>query len=181
MKRSDSRVMWRPRSDLFSLGAILLGLCLGRTSAQADPLKVGSTFPDPARFKVEGNLPTALKGKVILVDFWASWCLPCKASFPAMEELQQRFGSQGLVILAVNVDEKRADMEKFVKKNPVTFAIVRDAEKKLVAAANIETMPTSFIIDREGKVYAVHSGYFGDETKRKYRQEIESLLKVSTP
>jgi len=113
----------------------------------------------------------------VMLDFWASWCDPCKESFPLMDQLQKKYGPQGLVVIAVNVDEKRADMEAFLKKNAASFTVVRDAGQKLVDKAGIGTMPTSFLIGRDGKVRHVHTGFKGDETKMKYEQEIEALLK----
>lgn len=163
-----------------SLHALTAALVLAAASAGfgAEPIKVGDTFPDLGKFKLEGTLPADLKGKVVLVDFWASWCLPCKKSFPALDELRQRYGTNGFVVIAVNVDEKRADMEGFLKKTPAGFTVVRDAEQKLVATAGVETMPTSFLIDATGRVRFLHSGYAGDETKKEFIREIETLLKA---
>ena len=145
----------------------------------AAPLKIGDAFPDFAKFKLEGKLPDDLKGKVVLIDFWASWCPPCKKSFPALNELHQRYGTNGLVIIAVNVDEKRADMEAFLKKIPATFTVVRDAEQKLVETVGVEGLPTSFLLDATGRVRFLHNkGYGGDGTKKEYAREIESLLKA---
>ena len=144
--------------------------------ASAEGIKVGDTLPDLTAVKLEGKLPETLKGKVVLLDFWASWCDPCKASFPAMEELQKQYGAQGLVIVAVNVDENRSDMEDFLKTHAVSFTVVRDARQKLVAEAGIATMPSSFLVDSAGTVRFVHAGFHGEETKKQYRQEIESLL-----
>ena len=140
-------------------------------------IKSGEAFPDLAGFKLEGKLPDATKGKVVLVDFWASWCEPCKQSFPVMEELHKRYAERGLVIIAVNVDENRPDMEAFLKKNAASFAVVRDANQKLVEKAGIATMPSSFLLDRDGKVRFLHTGFRADETKKKYEEEIEQLLK----
>lgn len=159
--------------------AITLALLAWIVTAFGAPVKVGDTFPDLKSFKLEGQLPDAAKAKVVIVDFWASWCSPCKASFPAMEELHQQFGKAGLVILAVNVDEKRAAMDEFLKSQRVTFPIVRDAEQKLVAAANIATMPTSFILDRDGRVRAMHCGFHGEKTKKQYADEIQALLNAT--
>jgi len=156
--------------------ALVLGATLLATSVMAG-VKVGDSFPDLGSFKLEGKVPDGLKGKVVMVDFWASWCEPCKQSFPAMEELHHRFSDKGLVIVAVNVDENRADMEAFLKKNAANFAVLRDSAQKLVATAGIATMPSSFLIDRDGKVRFVHTGYRGAETKKKYEEEIETLLK----
>lgn len=144
-------------------------------SAQA-ALKVGDSLPDLATFKLEGKLPDSLQGKVVIVDFWASWCQPCAKSFPVLEELQKKYGDK-LVIIGVCMDEKAANMEKFLAKHPVSFVIVRDAGQKLAAAAEPATMPTSLICDSAGKVRFVHNGFHGEETRKAYIQEIEALLK----
>jgi len=155
-----------------------LALALGVTSALAGgkAIKVGDSFPDLNGFNLEGNLPADLKDKVVIVDFWASWCGPCKESFPAMEELHQKYGAKGLVIIAVNVDEDAGAMKEFLKSNTASFTIVRDAKKKLVSAANIASMPSSFVIGVDGKVSAIHKGFHGKETSKQYAQEIEALL-----
>ena len=151
-------------------------LLAGIISVASAALKVGDTLPDLASFKLEGKLPSSLKGKIVVVDFWASWCLPCAESFPVMDELQKKYGDR-LVVLAVNVDEKVAKMEKFLTKHAVTFTVVRDGEQKLVAVVEPETMPTSFILDGEGKVKFLHKGFHGEPTRKEYISEIESLLK----
>lgn len=147
------------------------------TPSYADGIQAGDVFPDLSTFKLEGKLPESAKGKVVLVDFWASWCEPCKQSFPVMEELHKRYADRGLVIIAINVDENRPKMEAFLKKNPVSFVVLRDANQKLVEKAGIAAMPSSFLLDREGKVRFAHTGFRGAETKKKYEEEIESLLK----
>jgi len=161
-------------TSLLKILGILLFIGMVVTSRAA--LKVGDTLPDLTSFNLSGPLPADLKGKVVIVDFWASWCLPCAESFPVMDELQKKYGDR-LVVLAVNVDEKAAKMETFLKKHPVTFTVVRDAEQKLVAVAEPATMPTSFILDGEGKVRFLHHGFHGDATRREYLTEIDSLLK----
>ncbi|MEI6085211.1 MAG: TlpA disulfide reductase family protein [Verrucomicrobiota bacterium] len=160
-----------------SLNKAVLALALLAVAATSQ-LKVGDAFPSLADSKLEGQLPADLAGKIVIVDFWASWCSPCKASFPVLNELHQQYADKGVVILGVNVDEKRADMDGFLKQHPATFTIVRDAEKKLVARANINTMPTSFILDATGKVRFVHNGFHGDTTKKQYITEIDELLKA---
>ena len=142
----------------------------------AAPLKEGDAFPDLTRCGLEGALPE-LHGKIVLVDFFASWCDPCKESFPAMEELYQKYRERGLVIVAVNLDNKKADMEDFLKQHRASFTIVRDAEHTLVSQIKIPTMPSSFLLDREGKVRAFHRGFKGAETRKQYVEEVESLLK----
>ena len=165
----------KPRGTALALAAVFLPSVLW--GALTGTVKLGDPFPDLGPFKLEGKLPEALSGKVVMVDFWASWCEPCKQSFPVMEDLQKRYREQGLVIIAVNVDENREDMESFLKKNPVTFTVVRDGTQKLVEKTGIATMPSSFLMDQAGKVRFVHSGYRGDETRKTYQKEIELLLK----
>jgi len=157
----------------------ILSASLLLTGAQfaSAALKVGDAFPDLFAQKLEGKLPESLKGKVLFVDFWASWCAPCAQSFPAMEELQKTYAKRGLVIIAISVDEKDAAMQAFLKKHPASFAVVRDAAHKLVSAVDVSAMPTSFIVDADGKVRFLHNGFHGDETKKQYITEIESLLK----
>ena len=112
------------------------------------------------------------------MDFWASWCAPCSASFPALNEIHNHYASQGLVIIGINVDINRGDMKAFLNKKLARFAILRDSDQKLVGSLAIETMPTSFLIDAEGRVRFIHAGYHGAETKKKYVEEIESLLNI---
>jgi thiol-disulfide isomerase/thioredoxin len=143
--------------------------------------KTGDSFPDLKQFELEGTLPD-LKGKVVLVDFWASWCAPCKESFPVMQELVEKFGSKGLVIVAVSVDEERKDLDNFVKNyekksgGKVPFTIVRDAKQKLVGAVSVDKMPTSFLLDASRNVKAVHTGFYKDKTRKEYLQEIGDTI-----
>jgi thiol-disulfide isomerase/thioredoxin len=143
--------------------------------------KQGDDLPDLAPFRLEGKLPEELKGRVILLDFWASWCGPCKSSFPAMEQLTKKYADQGVTIIAVSVDEKRENMQRFVDAAKVSFAVVRDAQHKLVAAADIRSMPTSFLIDRSGKIRFVHAGFDPDKSPREYAKEIDQLLREPKP
>lgn len=156
------------------LAAIAAAVTMTVSAFAAMP-KVGEAFPDLAKYNLEGTLPD-LKGKVVIVDFFASWCEPCKASFPVMEELKQKYGEK-LVIIAINLDKKKADMDEFLKKHPATFTIVRDGSNKLVSELKIPTMPSSFVLARDGKVHSFHRGFKGDETRKQYIEEIDSLLK----
>ena len=158
-------------------GAFALGVCLAAT-AGGKGIKVGDSFPDLASFNLEGKMPADLKGKVVLVDFWASWCGPCKESFPVMNDLVEQFGKDGFVILAVNLDDDKAAMDDFLKEHKAGFTVVRDASKKLVSTVNIPSMPSSFLLGKDGKVAAAHKGFHGKETAKEYEKEIGDLLKV---
>jgi thiol-disulfide isomerase/thioredoxin len=167
--------MWLGKRTPLLLCTFLLCGCA------TDPPKQSSAFPDLRAFELEGKLPEKLKGQVVLVDFWASWCAPCKKSFPAMEDLNKQYAGQGLVIVAVSVDEKQEDMQRFLERMPVSFVTVRDANHKLVAAVDVQTMPTSFLLGRDGTVRYTHSGFYGDQTIKQYHDEIEQLLKEPIP
>ena len=163
-------------SNKTKLTGALASLFLAITLAMAGPLKEGDAFPDLTTVGLEGSLPD-IKGKVVLVDFFASWCGPCKESFPAMQDLHKKYAGKGLIILAINLDKKKSDMDDFLKLHPADFAIVRDAANKLVSQIKIPTMPTSFLLNRDGKVVSVHRGFKGEETRKKYTEEIDALLK----
>jgi thiol-disulfide isomerase/thioredoxin len=166
------------KKSLAVLAALAPALLLQLSSATAGgKLKAGDPFPDLAGFQLEGQLPEPAKNRIVLVDFWASWCGPCKASFPVMDELYKKYSKDGLVIIAVNLDDKRELMDDFLRKHPVTFPVVRDAGKKLVGAVSISSMPSSFVLDDHGKILSVHNGFHGEETRKQYVQEIEQLLK----
>lgn len=155
---------------------ILLGFALLLASVARAEIKTGDAFPVLANAGLTGGALPATAGQVVLVDFWASWCAPCKASFPAMAKLHADYGARGLVIVAVSVDEKPAAYETFVKKLAPPFVTVLDREKKLVRAVKVPAMPTSYLIGRDGKVRFLHQGFHGDETDRQLRQQIDTLL-----
>ena len=154
--------------------AILLGvLC---TCGDEPALKVGDTFPDLADMCLDGELPATLRGRIVIVDFWASWCAPCKKTFPVMDELHHRYGKKGLVVLAVNEDKNRKAMEEFLKEHPVTFPVVRDSKKRLAVRVNVLGLPTAYIIDGAGKVLAIESGASIVSNRKAFTRRIEELV-----
>jgi thiol-disulfide isomerase/thioredoxin len=118
--------------------------------------------------------PTA--GAVLLVDFWASWCAPCKASFPALGKIHTEYTRRGLVMAAVSVDDKLSDAMQFLRTNRAAFVTLHDREKNLVKLVDVPTMPTTYLIGRDGKVRYMHNGYHGAETDKLLRQQIDILL-----
>jgi cytochrome c biogenesis protein CcmG, thiol:disulfide interchange protein DsbE len=101
----------------------------------------------------------AYRGKVVYLDFWASWCGPCKQSFPFMNSLQSRYADKGLVIVAVNVDTAREDAQRFLKQVPADFKVAYDPKGDVAKEYAIKGMPSSFLIGRDGKVLSAHTGF----------------------
>lgn len=160
-----------PRKLLAALAAFSLAVTLC-----AGPLKVGDAFPSLATAGLEGTVPE-LANKVVLVDFWASWCAPCKKAFPTMKELHEKYGTEGFAVVAISLDEDKADMDAFLKKTPVPFTILRDAKGKFADQLGVAGIPVSFILDRHGKVQFTHTGFDGEKTRKEYAAKIETLLK----
>ena len=161
---------------LFKHVVLAFLLATSAVMARAD-LKVGDPLPDLAACKLAGKLPDSLAGKVVLLDFWASWCDSCAESFPVMDSLQQKYGPAGLVIIAVDVDDSKSDMADFLKKHPVSFVTVQDARQYLGDKVNVSGLPTSFLIGRDGKVAFIHHGFNGTDSPKAYELEIPALLK----
>jgi thiol-disulfide isomerase/thioredoxin len=117
----------------------------------------------------------ALKGKVVYVDFWASWCEPCRQSFPWMNEMQREFAKDGLVIIAVNVDHERTDAEQFLRRFAPEFAIRYDPDGVAAERFHVKGMPASFLVDRAGNIATQHAG-FRPKDRIPLEQQIRSLL-----
>jgi thiol-disulfide isomerase/thioredoxin len=163
--------------------ALLLTLTLGANAAQA--LDVGDTAPAftlPSLRATEVPLALATqRGKVVYVDFWASWCAPCRISMPLLDELRTRLQSEGAAfeVLAVNVDADAADGRDFLLDMPVTYPVVSDPAGATPAAYELQGMPTGFLLDETGKVRLIHQGFKRGDIAPLER-EIRSLLGEST-
>jgi len=118
----------------------------------------------------------SLKGKVVYVDFWASWCVPCRLSMPTLEELYKKNRSRGFAVVGVNKDATPADAKRFLARVPVSFALVRDGTDEAARGFDVKAMPSGYLIDRKGVVRVVHRG-FTAETGAALEKEIDSLLK----
>jgi cytochrome c biogenesis protein CcmG/thiol:disulfide interchange protein DsbE len=116
-----------------------------------------------------------IKGKLVWVDFWASWCAPCRRSFPWLNEIQARYGKQGLEVIGVNLDNERSAANKFLKDVPARFTLRFDPAGKLAEKFDVKAMPSSFLLDASGNVLASHAGFrLADSAK--YESEIKTAL-----
>lgn len=157
------------------LGLSLLGAVLALSPSLRAQVRVGDTFPSLHSAELDGATPDTA-GKVLLVDFWASWCTPCKASFPAYGRIYGEFSPRGLALVAVSVDKVPADYAAFLKKMSPPFATVRDVGQKLVSMVKVPSMPTSYLVGRDGRVRYIHEGFHSAGTEAEIRREIEELL-----
>jgi thiol-disulfide isomerase/thioredoxin len=115
------------------------------------------------------------KGKIVYLDFWASWCVPCRKSFPWMNAMQAKHQDQGLVVLSINLDAQTTLAEKFLLESPANFAIIYDKKGVLAKKFQLKGMPSSYLFDRQGKLISAHSG-FNRKKQQTYEHEIEQAL-----
>jgi len=111
------------------------------------------------------------QGKVVLLDFWASWCGPCRRSFPWLNEMHNKYEQDGLVVIGVNLDARQEDAAEFLEDYPAEFKIHFDTKATLAFQYGIEAMPSSVVIGRDGEIRASHSGF-----KVKQQDEYEAIL-----
>lgn len=147
-------------------------------SLPALAVEVGQPAPD---FDLAGRLAAVklsdYKGKTVYLDFWASWCGPCKQSFPWMNDMQSRYSAKGLRLVGVNVDQKADDAKAFLADNPASFEVAFDPAGKTPKSYAIKGMPTSVLIGPDGKVLMVHSG-FKDEQRAELEKQIKQALNL---
>lgn len=115
------------------------------------------------------------KGKVVVIDFWASWCAPCRQSFPWLNEMQAKYRDRGLVVIGVNVDHERAEADRFLERTPADFRIVYDPDGSIAARYQVPGMPSSYVIGRDGQQAGVHIG-FRNGLREQREAELERLL-----
>ena len=140
--------------------ALLLLLTLSLLGAAAPETGQPAPAVAGARLDGQGQLSLAgLRGKVVYLDFWASWCKPCALSLPTLDGFRKEFGSKDFAVLAVNVDHDPALARAFLSRRPVGYPSLFDPKGELPVRFGVETMPTSFLIDRQGVIRSVHKGF----------------------
>jgi len=149
MLNSATRLFW----------TLLLWACLHLQALAVQPGGPAPGFELPRLDNGETIRLSDFKGKVVYVDFWASWCGPCRQSLPLYEDLQKRLPVGQFQIIAINLDEDRKDAEAFLKRHPVSYLILSDPEGISASAWSVPAMPTSFLVDSSGKIANIYIGF----------------------
>jgi DsbE subfamily thiol:disulfide oxidoreductase len=174
MKRLSVGVLVLALAGCGSKGAKTAADSKGSDSGHAE---VGKTAPDLSIQSLNGKGEVSLEklqGKIVVVDFWATWCGPCKQSFPKLEELSKKLGDK-VEIVGVSCDDEKKGVLEFAKENGATFAIGWDEGHTLAQRWKVDNMPTTFIVDGTGTVRHVHNGYHGDSEAKEIEKEIAGL------
>jgi thiol-disulfide isomerase/thioredoxin len=160
------------------LSSIAFVMLTSAACFNANATDVGQPAPQFTLPTLQQDQPTSLKqyaGKVIYLDFWASWCAPCRTSFPLLNKMHEKLKAKGFEVVAVNLDEDKANAEKFLKEFPVSFTVLRDAKGEWSDKFVVESMPTSFIIDKQGVVQNIHHGFASDDINE-LEEKVTQLL-----
>jgi peroxiredoxin len=157
--------------------AALLSLALS-TGAHASPQAPQGPAPDFTLKSLSGeNVKLSeLRGQVVLINFWASWCGPCRQEMPLLDQMYQKYGELGFTLLGVNVEQDSGDAQRMLHDTPVTFPILFDTQNVVSKLYDVTAMPSTVIVDRDGNVRFVHKGYqpgYEDE----YQTQVRALVR----
>ena len=146
-------------------------------------LAYGATVSGPApNFTLQSNAGgqvslASLKGKVVMVNFWATWCGPCRQEMPHLEALYEKYNGLGFELLAVNVEKNNAEgARKWLQETPVTFPVLFDPENQVTKLYKVQTMPSTVIIGRDGTMRFMHNGY-KPGYENDYQTQVRALLR----
>ena len=170
-------IRFHPLSRTLAVACMALSAAFSATLAEAT-VKPSSAAPDFTLRAASGsNLRLQeQRGQVVMLNFWASWCAPCRQEMPHLNRLHDKYRSAGLQLWGVNIDDNEATARAAADKLGVRFTVLLDAAKQVVRLYDLEGMPATVLIDRDGRVRYVHRGY-RDGYEVAYEQQIRELLK----
>ncbi|HEX6994625.1 MAG TPA: TlpA disulfide reductase family protein [Gammaproteobacteria bacterium] len=151
------------------------GLLLASAVGAGEISGPAPNFSLPSRSGEQVSLED-LKGQVVMINFWATWCGPCRKEMPHLEALHQRYANLGFTLLGVNVDEDTSGVEEFLKETPVSFEVLFDPENEVSELYDVVAMPSTVMVDREGNLRYMHHGYQSGY-ENEYQAQIRALLR----
>lgn len=160
----------RMRSGLVALTAVVLAAVANAGGDQPAP-----AFSLPSRGGQTIDL-AQYKGQVVMINFWASWCVPCRQEMPLLESIYKKYKPLGFTLIGVNVEPDQKEAENFLKQTPVSFPVLFDAKSKVSGLYNVQVMPTTVFIDRKGNVRLVHQSY-QPGAENLYMDQIRALIR----
>ena len=150
-------------------------VALAWPAAASDATQPAPAFTLASRAGGEVSLAD-LKGQVVMINFWASWCGPCRQEFPALDQIYAKYKPMGFTLVAINVESEKSDAEKFLSRTPASFPILFDPDNKVSSQYGVSAMPTTILVDRQGRVRWLHRAYKpGDEAE--YIEQIRAALR----
>jgi thiol-disulfide isomerase/thioredoxin len=181
MAKASFSVFWLPRARRTMSATQVASLAIAFLFLQpslASALTSGDIAPSFALPTIDGRADlTQLRGRWVYVDFWASWCAPCKQSFPFMNAMRSKFRDRGLEIVAINVDAKRADADRFLRQVPAEFVIAFDPAGETAKRFAVKSMPSAYLIDPGGRVRVIHRGFKGADAEAIERKIADAITK----
>jgi peroxiredoxin len=158
---------------------LIIAAALLTAGAAFAGVQKGQRAPEFSLPSLKGTTVTlgSMKGKVVLVDFWAQWCEPCKKELPQLDRLAREYAAKGVVIVAVNIDKQRENAERMVKQLGVSLPVLLDPAGSVAGSYDLPKMPTSFVIDKKGIVRFVNEGFDGPKDVDRFKQELDELTR----
>ena len=156
----------------------LFAICLllaGATQVRADISGPAPDFTLKSRSGENIKL-SELRGQVVMINFWASWCGPCRQEMPLLEQIYQHYQPMGFTLLGVNVEEDSAAAEKVLKEISVSFPVLYDNKNRVSESYQVRAMPSTFLIDRDGQVRYLHQGYKSGYEDA-YQEQVRELIR----
>ncbi len=168
------KVYFKQISVRFFLGILFAGILVAPASSNSRM----EIAPDFTLMNRSGEMVSLndFRGQVVLINFWATWCTPCRKEMPFLEQIYQRYERLGVTLLGVNVEDGPEEAKAFLKETPVSFPVLFDMDKSVSSLYGVEAMPTTILVDRQGNVRFVHYGYQAGY-ENDYQDQIRTLVR----